>query len=173
MIKIKFSNAIIVNTSWRAPHIFRAEESPPKDASSLEEEEDYVPYVSVKERRKQKLVKLGRLTEVKEDLENALIDPSSSGNSSETNEEEILAKSKETSLLLQHSKLKKIAEAKQESEKDKRLKEEEMLLQSVKEHTALMGAAELAKGIQYLDPIKASWRPPRMIEEKPQEYHEK
>lgn len=116
---------------------------------------------------------MGRLTEVKEDLENALIDPSSSGNSSETNEEEILAKSKETSLLLQHSKLKKIAEAKQESEKDKRLKEEEMLLQSVKEHTALMGAAELAKGIQYLDPIKTSWRPPRMIEEKPQEYHEK
>ena len=37
---------------------------------------------------------------------------------------------------------------------DKRLKEEEKILESVREHTALMGAAELAKGIQYLDPIK-------------------
>ena len=29
--------------------------------------EDYVPYVRVKDRRKQKLVKLGRITEIKED----------------------------------------------------------------------------------------------------------
>jgi ATP-dependent RNA helicase DDX41 len=26
-----------------------------------------------------------------------------------------------------------------------------------------MGAAELAKGIQYLDPIKTSWKPPKKI----------
>lgn len=82
-----------------------------------------------------------------------------------------MAASKETSLLLQHSKLKKLAEARQESEKEKRLKEEEILLQSVKEHTALMGASELAKGIQYFDPIKTSWSPPRAIESQPEEYH--
>ena len=97
-----------------------------------------------------------------------------SGNSStaesETEKERI---SKETSLLLQHSKLKKIAESIQVSEKEKRMKEEEGLLQSVQENTALMGAAELAKGIQYVDPIKTSWRPPRCIESLPQEYHDK
>lgn len=75
--------------------------------------------------------------------------------------------------MLQHSKLKKIAESKQESEKEKRMKEEERLLASVQENTALMGAAELAKGIQYLDPIKTSWKPPRCIQSLPQEYHVK
>ena len=76
-------------------------------------------------------------------------------------EEEILAKSKETSLLLQHSQLKKLAEAKQESEMDKQLKEEEKILESVKAQTALMGAEELAKGIKYEDPIRTSWKVPR------------
>ena len=96
-----------------------------------------------------------------------------SGNSSTAESETEKEISKETSLLLQHSKLKKIAESRQESEKEKRMKEEERLLQSVQENTALMGAAELAKGIQYVDPIKTSWRPPRCIESLPQEYHAK
>lgn len=98
-------------------------------------------------------------------------------------EEEILAKSKETSLLLQHSQLKKLADAKQvsqshvsftlsdilmmskntaqESEMEKQLKEEEKILESVKAQTALMGAEELAKGIKYEDPIRTSWKVPR------------
>lgn len=147
-----------------------------------EEGEDYVPYVSVKERRKEKLKKLGRISEIKANNEDSnegtkldtyLSSANASGNTTADDEEEILAKSKETSLLLQHSKLKKLAEAKQESEKEKRMKEEEKLLQSVKEHTALMGASELAKGVQYVDPIKTWWRPPRAIEEKPADYHEK
>ena len=52
---------------------------------------------------------------------------------------------------------------------DKRLKEEEKILESVREHTALMGAAELAKGIQYQDPIKTWWTAPRAILEKGEE----
>lgn len=46
---------------------------------------------------------------------------------------------------------------------EKQLKEEEKILESVAENKALMGAAELAKGIQYEDPIKTSWRPPRVV----------
>lgn len=37
---------------------------------------------------------------------------------------------------------------------EKQLKEEEKILESVAEKKALMGVAELAKGIQYDDPIK-------------------
>ncbi len=157
------------------------EDSDKDDWDNDSDRDDFKPYVSVKERRKQNLVKLGRLTAVQEE-EKQIIDRLSSGNSSENEmneedivkqEEEILAKSQSTSLLLQHSKLKKLAEAKQETEKEKRLKEEEQLLQSVKEHTALMGAAELAKGIQYLDPIKTSWNPPRFIEERSELDHER
>jgi ATP-dependent RNA helicase DDX41 len=60
----------------------------------------------------------------------------------------------------------------QESEIEKRLKEEEKLLESIREHTALMGAAELAKGIQYVDPIKTSWTAPRAILQMGDERHE-
>lgn len=44
--------------------------------------------------------------------------------------------------------------ARKESAMEKQLKEEEKILESVAEKTALMGVAELAKGIQYEDPIK-------------------
>ncbi|XP_076165295.1 ATP-dependent RNA helicase abstrakt isoform X2 [Ptiloglossa arizonensis] len=53
--------------------------------------------------------------------------------------------------------------AKKESAMEKQLKEEEKILESVAENKALMGVAELAKGIQYEDPIKTSWRPPRAV----------
>lgn len=46
---------------------------------------------------------------------------------------------------------------------EKQLKEEEKILESVAENKALMGVAELAKGIQYEEPIKTSWRPPRAV----------
>lgn len=46
---------------------------------------------------------------------------------------------------------------------EKQLKEEEKILESVAENKALMGVAELAKGIQYKDPIKTNWQPPRII----------
>lgn len=40
---------------------------------------------------------------------------------------------------------------------EKQLKEEEKILESVAEKKALMGVAELAKGIQYDDPIKTRY----------------
>ncbi len=155
------------------------------------EEEEYVP---LRERKKQKLIRLGRIKEVKgreqdegdgdrvraggevgQGEEGQEGDAAAERDSREElarREEEILAKSKETSLLLQHSKLKKLAEAKQETEMDKQLKEEEKILQSVTENTALMGAAELAKGIQYTEALTTGWRPPRRILAKPQSRHD-
>lgn len=43
---------------------------------------------------------------------------------------------------------------KKESDRDKQLKEEAKILDSVAERTALRGVAELAKDIQYHDSIK-------------------
>lgn len=54
------------------------------------------------------------------------------------------------SLLDQHSELKKMAEAKKLSAKEKQLREEEKILRSVQETKALMGVAELAKGRQFV-----------------------
>ena len=147
-------------------------------------------YIPVKERRKQKLVKLGRVTEIITEAEqgnknaNNLGTDSGASSAAEDSdlshsaanktseiskeelvrkEEEILSKSKDKSLLLQHSELKKLAEARQESELDKQLKEEEKILKSVAENTALKSAAEIAKGIEYVDPIKTSWKAPSRI----------
>ncbi|KAL2299253.1 hypothetical protein Nmel_013903 [Mimus melanotis] len=67
------------------------------------------------------------------------------------------------SLLDQHQHLKEKAEARKESAKEKQLKEEEKILESVAEGRALMSVKEMAKGITYDDPIKTSWRAPRYI----------
>lgn len=77
------------------------------------------------------------------------------------------------SLLDQHNELKKKAEARKESALEKQLKEEEKILESVAEKKALMGVAELAKGIQYENPIKTGWRPPLHILDKSEARHER
>ena len=193
----------------RSPPIKRYRKEEIKDESDEEwnvrgdesSNSNFVEYVPVKERRKQKLVKLGRITEIldednsmknkttisvstdsgassaTEDNEGGFVNDMEDSSSDLTKqelvrkEEEILAKSKDTSLLLQHSELKKLAEARQESEMDKQLKEEEKILRSVAENTALRSAAELAKGIEYVDPIKTSWKPPSHILAKGDQRH--
>lgn len=62
--------------------------------------------------------------------------------------------------------------ARKESALEKQLKEEEKILESVAEKRALMGVAELAKGIQYQDPIKTGWKAPRYILAMSEQRHE-
>ena len=77
------------------------------------------------------------------------------------------------SLLDQHNELKKKAEAQKESDREKQLKEEQKILASVAETKALLSFAEIAKGIQYMDPIKTSWKPPKCILNAPQSRHDR
>ncbi|OTF73129.1 ATP-dependent RNA helicase abstrakt-like protein, partial [Euroglyphus maynei] len=77
------------------------------------------------------------------------------------------------SLLDQHSELKKKAEAKKENDIEKQLKEEEKILESVAEKKALMAVSELAKGIQYHDPIRTSWKAPKYISNRSEKVLEK
>lgn len=60
-------------------------------------------------------------------------------------------------MLDQHTELKKLAEAKKVSAVERQLKKEEEILESVAEKKALMGVSELAKGIQYNNPIKTRY----------------
>ncbi|XP_022161748.1 ATP-dependent RNA helicase abstrakt isoform X1 [Myzus persicae] len=133
-------------------------------------DDDYVPYVPVRERKKQELLKLGRLSKLKE--ESGKVKTSSEELDDDESEGQVWGRKSNISLLDQHTELKKLAEAKKESEMEKQLKEEEKILESVAEKKALMGVAELAKGIQYDDPIKTSWTPPRYILAMPEERHE-
>lgn len=134
--------------------------------SSGEEDDDkYVPYVPVKERKKQQLMKLGRIVQ----LTTEATQPKSSSenendeDSQNATDPELWGRKYNISLLDQHTELKKIAEAKKISDVEKQLKEEEKILESVQQQKALMAVSELAKGIQYEDPIKTSWKPPKYI----------
>jgi ATP-dependent RNA helicase DDX41 len=76
------------------------------------------------------------------------------------------------SLLDQHNELKKKATAQKESEREKQLKEEEKILASVAETKALLSFSELAKGIQYMEPVKTNWTVPKCILNLPEARHE-
>ncbi|KAJ8704885.1 hypothetical protein PYW08_012205 [Mythimna loreyi] len=146
-----------------------------REENSSESEEDldnYEPYVPVKERKKQQLMKLGRIGQLAAE---AAAEPKSSSDNDpddETSQEE-WGRRYNVSLLDQHSELKRIAEARALSAAERQAREEEHILESVAQSKALMGVAELAKGIQYEEPIKTSWRPPRCILELPEERHER
>ncbi|KAL9704788.1 hypothetical protein quinque_008306 [Culex quinquefasciatus] len=147
-------------------------ESKESAESDAEDDDKYVPYVPVKERKKQQLLKMGRIVQLTAEASN--VGKSSSENEhDEENAEEAWGRKFNISLLDQHTELKKIAEAKKISAVEKQLKEEEKILESVAEKKALMGVAELAKGIQYEDPIKTSWKPPRYILARADVSHEK
>ncbi|KAL0808945.1 hypothetical protein ABMA28_012605 [Loxostege sticticalis] len=146
-----------------------------RDEKSSESEEDvdnYEPYVPVKERKKQKLLKLGRLGQLA--AEASTDHKSSSDNDpDDENSQEEWGRRYNVSLLDQHSELKRLAEARALSAAERQAREEEHILESVAQSKALMGVAELAKGIQYEDPIKTSWKPPRCILALPEERHER
>ncbi|XP_065556215.1 ATP-dependent RNA helicase abstrakt-like isoform X3 [Artemia franciscana] len=131
--------------------------------SGSDSEDNYVPYIPVKERKKQQLLKLGRITQVRSEETKAAVSSSETDGPISEDDAQALARKTNVSLLDQHTELKKIAQAKKESAYEKQLKEEEKILESVTAKKALMSVVELAKGVQYSEPIKTSWKPPRAV----------
>ncbi|KAJ8933930.1 hypothetical protein NQ314_013686 [Rhamnusium bicolor] len=157
-------------------------EDPPKKRYRREEEnksnsdsddDNYVPYVPVKERKKQQLLKLGRLGQLKEAEQHRPKSSSENETNEDEEEDEIWGRKNNIPLLDQHTELRKLAEAKKVSAVERQLRKEEEILEIVAEKKALMGVSELAKGIQYSDPIKTSWRPPKYILQMSGSRHEK
>ncbi|KAK9498381.1 hypothetical protein O3M35_003027 [Rhynocoris fuscipes] len=138
--------------------------------SESSDSSDYEPYVPIKERKKEQLLKLGKLSQLKDEASRG---KSSSENEKEDEDGKIWGRKSNISLLDQHTELKKMAEAKKESAMERQLKEEEKILESVAEKKALMGVAELAKGIQYEESLKTSWRAPRCVLNLGNERHER
>ncbi|RWS13509.1 putative ATP-dependent RNA helicase DDX41-like protein [Dinothrombium tinctorium] len=142
-----------------------------ENSSNEEDDENYVPYVPVKERKKAKVERLvkyiGLLANSEEDNTQSGSERNEDRSNVDNNDRDDLddyyGRKCNVSLLDQHNELKKKAEQRKESAIEKQLKEEEKILESVAEKKALMGVAELAKGIQYDKPIKTGWKPPRHI----------
>ncbi|XP_032824458.1 putative ATP-dependent RNA helicase DDX41 [Petromyzon marinus] len=166
-----------LRVSWRrersderdeAP-VKRARTSEHKEASSDEEDDDYVPYVPVKERKKQQMLRLLKQVQYGRGRGGAGEGEAGEGGASE--EDEPAGPRSNISLLDQHQQLKERAEARKESAKEKMLEEEKKILESVAEGKALMSVKEMAKGITYTRACKSGWRAPRRVVNMPEERH--
>nr|CDS27666.1 ATP dependent RNA helicase abstrakt [Hymenolepis microstoma] len=166
------------------------------DVSSLSADDDYVPYIPVKERKKQKLFavrqalgnlacseatesdredettsKFGKISnEVSETADGSGLPSSNSEQkSADLDHQETVGPKAKGSLFDTMWELKRQAEEKRETERDKKLKEEALILNSVAEKTALKGVGEIAMGIHYDEPIQTGWRPAPWIEKMDEE----
>ncbi|XP_057706617.1 probable ATP-dependent RNA helicase DDX41 [Corythoichthys intestinalis] len=131
------------------------------------EDDDYIPYVPVKIRKLQMIQKMLRLRGKAMDEEHR------ARREDQRDEDEVLGPRSNVSLLDQHRQLKEKAEARKESAREKQLKEEDKILESVAEGRALMSVKEMAKGIIYDNPIKTSWKAPRHVLNLPETRNER
>lgn len=179
------SSNVETSTNANKKRYIELREKLEKESSQEEDEKDVVSnYVSLKEKRKRMLnlvekhMKVLREGDHDESSKNSQDSYKSSGDgygstNDNSNHADLIGPSCHLSLLDQHNELKKRAEAQKESDREKQLKEEQKILASVAETKALLSFAELAKGIQYLDPIKTSWKPPKCILNASQTRHDK
>ncbi|KAJ3565099.1 hypothetical protein NP233_g7868 [Leucocoprinus birnbaumii] len=153
-------------------------ERSPSPAYKLDgDEDDYEPYIPVSQRRQQKLAKyssLGvnaerqkakRLQEEQEEREDALKE-----------EERLREKArKERTLLLEAQEVqrRKAAEDAKKTEGEKAEEADQEILEAIRSRRKLVSDMELAKGIQYTDPLTTSWRPPRYIRDRTEQEHYK
>uniref|UniRef100_A0AAX7VEI3 Probable ATP-dependent RNA helicase DDX41 n=1 Tax=Astatotilapia calliptera TaxID=8154 RepID=A0AAX7VEI3_ASTCA len=117
----------------------RSHDEDERTGSEGSEDDDYVPYVPVKIRKQQMLQKMLRLRG------KAVDEEQKDSGEEQRDEDEALGPRSHISLLDQHQHLKEKAEARKESAKEKQLKEEEKILESVAEGRALMSVKEMAK----------------------------
>ena len=112
----------------------------------MSDDESYVPYVSIKQR------KLQKLQEHNKKRRKVVVD-----------ETEEIEEPTKASLLDQHSVLKEIAPT--VPEHILKQKEEQLILESVSENKALMGVQEIALGVEYTDSFKTGWTVPSYIKQ--------
>ncbi|KAI9300256.1 P-loop containing nucleoside triphosphate hydrolase protein [Cunninghamella echinulata] len=126
-----------------------------------EDDDDYVPYVPIKQRRHEKLHKYATQRKT---IETALED--------EQDEEAAAQARSNMSLLDQIVEQRKLNLIPEKTEEEKRLEEEREIEEAQARHKALVSIQEAAIGIHYTEPMKTSWTPPTYIMEKPEERHD-
>ncbi|KAF8738611.1 hypothetical protein AX14_010908 [Amanita brunnescens Koide BX004] len=151
------------------------ESSSPKHVLD-DEDETYVPYVPVIKRRQEKLAKL---TSWSSSIEREKLKKRDGSQELEdvANEDELLKERtrKERTLLMeaQEVHLRKVAEEAKKTAGEKAEEADAEILEAIRSRKKLVSDMELAKGIQYTEPLKTSWRPPKYIRERSQEQHQR
>ncbi|KAI0060852.1 P-loop containing nucleoside triphosphate hydrolase protein [Artomyces pyxidatus] len=146
----------------------------PSPALKLDDD-NYEPYIPVAQRRQAKLAKLTSLgttdskakqqRETEEDREDE-----------EREEERRREKArKEKSLLAEAQEVhsKKDAEDAKKTEAEKAEEADAQILAAIASRKKLASDMELAKGIEYTEALKTSWRPPKYIRDRTEEQHRK
>ncbi|KAI7849179.1 P-loop containing nucleoside triphosphate hydrolase protein [Circinella umbellata] len=131
-------------------------------ADLYDDNDNYVPYVPIKQRRLEKLHKYAKQRRV---LEPSL---------NEDNEEESPAPGTRTnvSLLDQAVENRRNNLIPEKTEEEKRLEEEKRIEEAQARHKALVSVQEAAAGVHYTEPMVTSWKPPRYVREQSEAEHE-
>ncbi|KIJ69637.1 hypothetical protein HYDPIDRAFT_185318 [Hydnomerulius pinastri MD-312] len=163
--------------SESAPKRRRIQRTPSPPLYSLDDQDDsYEPYIPVAQRREAKLAKLNALSSTNSDRTTAkkqleeLLEREDEEREEERRKERAR---KERTLLLEaqdvHSK--KAAEDAMKTEVEKAEEADAEILAAIASRRKLASDLELAKGIQYSDSLKTTWRPPKYIRERTEEQH--
>eukprot|EP00730_Choanoeca_flexa_P008536 TRINITY_DN1249_c0_g1_i1.p1 TRINITY_DN1249_c0_g1~~TRINITY_DN1249_c0_g1_i1.p1 ORF type:complete len:611 (+),score=174.19 TRINITY_DN1249_c0_g1_i1:99-1931(+) len=138
------------------------------EAANGTDDDDYVPYVPVKERRQQRLERSRRARQ-----QQSLEEKARAEKRKEREAQPKEGPGANVSLMEAHGKLKREQGPYVQSDWDKQREQEEEILKNIRHAKELKSAEELAKGISYTEPLKTSWRPPRYLEELPKSHHDK
>ncbi|KAF9258099.1 P-loop containing nucleoside triphosphate hydrolase protein [Marasmius fiardii PR-910] len=155
----------------------RIERSPSPTYKLDDEEDDYEPYIPVAQRRQTKLAKLSSLGASTDTAQSSRPQKEQDEPEDEDEEEEKRREKsrKERTLLMEAQEVhsKKAAEDAKKTEEQKAQEADEEILEAIRSRRKLASDMELAKGIQYTDSLKTSWRPPKYIRERSDEQHHK
>ncbi|KAL5531326.1 hypothetical protein ACEPAG_4203 [Sanghuangporus baumii] len=139
-------------------------------------EDNYVPYVPIAQRRQAKLAAIKSRT-LKDRADTPERSAPEREQLEEENEEEKQKERerRERTLLLEAQEIhrKKAVEDAQKTEAERTEEVDAAILAAIASRKKLASDLELAKGIQYTEPLKTSWRPPRFIRERPNETNQK
>ncbi|KZT66838.1 DEAD-domain-containing protein [Daedalea quercina L-15889] len=140
----------------------------PSPEYKLDDEDKYEPYVPVAQRRQAKLAKL---TSWGTDKSKAAAQQQEQDERDDEEREEERRRErarKERTLLMEAQEVheRKAAEDAKKTEAEKTEEADAEILAAIASRKKLASDLELAKGVQYIEPLKTSWRPPKFIRER-------
>ncbi|KAI5120361.1 hypothetical protein M0805_006884 [Coniferiporia weirii] len=150
---------------------------PPSPEYKLDDaaDDEYKPYVPVAQRRQAKLATIASrgLNERKKAIGHSLEADQVDGDGEEERQREKERKDRTLLLEAQEVHRKKAAEDAQKTVAERNEEADAAILVAIASRKKLASDLELAKGIQYTEPLQTSWRPPRFVRARSQEAHQK
>ncbi|KAI8582175.1 hypothetical protein K450DRAFT_229381 [Umbelopsis ramanniana AG] len=136
----------------------------PKKQHDEDMDDEFVPYVPLKQRRLEKLHQYATQRRVPE--------PTTQPESDSEDDAPIAGPKANISLLDQSAEVRRQRALEEKTEEQKILEEEKKIEEAQARHKALVSVQEAAAGMQYTEPMKTSWTPPKHIRERSEDDNE-